>query len=134
MYETLSCICGFVSLQGLGESDYANLQQLGVIADPHADEAPPDKSRGLFLKNLKDNWDMYTDKATHRPFYVNRVDDVTQWKPPRGDFHKESEKKVIIFILLVLLRTVQCISLYICTCSQKLENNYMRKKGYSTKP
>lgn len=78
------------------ESDYANLQQLSVGgSDPvNHDDPVPGAQTGIFNKKLNDDWAMYTDPVSHRPYYVNTTTNVTQWKPPRGDYHREKEQKV----------------------------------------
>lgn len=79
------------------EGDYENLQALTPDSEKgshEGDETPPDPKSGVFQKKLKGGWQMYQDLESKRPFYVHETTNQIQWKPPRGDFHKENEKKV----------------------------------------
>ncbi|KAL4222273.1 Rho GTPase-activating protein 27 [Mactra antiquata] len=80
--------------QASDEGNYANLQELG-LQDLGLQENPPipDIEHSQYQKTLQDMWEVYLDSNSNRLFYVHKETKEKQWKPPRGHYHAELQKK-----------------------------------------
>ncbi|XP_052246078.1 rho GTPase-activating protein 12-like isoform X3 [Dreissena polymorpha] len=74
--------------------DYANLDEIrSHMKLPPQQEALPQLSQGRLVKPLGEDWQQFEEIKTKRPFYHNTKTGECKWKPPKGNYHQQKEKK-----------------------------------------